>query len=163
MPTPQGSLELLNDPIAQELLNAPIPMRLAYIWTDGTPRNVPIGFHWNGSEIIVGGPPDAPKMKALTQNPKVAITIDNNTMPYHVLLIRGTASITHHEGIIPEYVAYSKRYMGEEGGTAWLQQVQMLMPMMSRIAITPEWVGIMDFEKRFPSAVERAMEALGGA
>ena len=30
---------------------------------------------------------------------------------------------------------------------------------MVRIGIHPEWVGILDFEQRFPSAVERAVAA----
>ena len=160
MTSQQGSLDLLKHPVAQELLQAPFPMRLAYTWTDGTPRVVPIAFHWNGSEIVMGGPEEAPKMKALAQNPKVAITIDSNAMPYHVLLIRGTASTSVETGIIPEYIAAMKRYMGEEGGTAWLQQMEKLAPRMGRIAVTPEWVGILDFEQRFPSKVEEAMEAL---
>jgi hypothetical protein len=29
---------------------------------------------------------------------------------------------------------------------------------MARVFIQPEWVGVLDFETRFPSAVERAME-----
>lgn len=41
----QGDLALLNDPIAQALLQSTIPARLAYSWTDGTPRVVPIWFH----------------------------------------------------------------------------------------------------------------------
>lgn len=162
MATRQGSLDLLNDPVAQEMLQAPFPMRLAYIWTDGTPRVVPIGFQWNGSELIIGSPPEAPKLKALMQNPKVSLTIDSNMMPYHVLLIRGTASMTTHDGIIPEYVAYCKRYFGEEGANAWLQQIEPLVPQMVRVAIKPEWVGILDFEMRFPSAVEKAMASAGG-
>jgi hypothetical protein len=157
MPTKQGSLDLLNDPVAQEMLHAPIPMRLAYTWTDGSPRVVPIGFHWNGSELVIGSPPDAPKLKVLAKNPKVAATIDGNTMPYHVLLSRGTASMTTHDGIIPEYVAYCKRYFGEEGAESWLKQLEPVVPQMVRIAIKPQWVGIMDFQTRFPSAVERAM------
>jgi hypothetical protein len=32
--------------------------------------------------------------------------------------------------------------------------------MMSRIYIRPDWVGIIDFETRMPSAIERAMERL---
>lgn len=163
MPTKQGGLELLNDPVAQEMLQAPFPMRLAYNWTDGTPRVVPIGFHWDGTDLVIGSPPGAPKLNALQANPKVAITIDSNQMPYHVLLIRGTAQMTTHEGIIPEYTAYCFRYMGREGGEAWLQQVSQLIKTMVRIAIRPEWVGILDFETRLPSAVERAIEAVGGA
>ena len=109
MPTKQGGLELLSDPVAQEMLQAPFPMRLAYVWTDGSPRVVPIGFHWDGSDLVIGSPPDAPKLKALKANPKVALTIDSNQMPYHVLMIRGTAHMKTHEGIIPEYRAYCIR------------------------------------------------------
>jgi hypothetical protein len=162
MATKQGSLDLLNDPVAQEMLQAPTPMRLAYVWTDGTPRVVPIGFHWDGTDIVIGSPVDAPKLKVLEKNPKVALTIDSNTMPYHVLMIRGTASMTTHEGIIPEYKAYCYRYMGQEGGDAWLQQLGPLVPSMIRIAIRPEWVGILDFDTRLPSAVESAIARMSG-
>jgi hypothetical protein len=163
MGSKQGDLELLKTPVAQEMLQAPFPMRLSYVWMDGTPRVVPIGFQWDGTDLVIGSPPDAPKLKALQANPKVALTIDSNQMPYHVLLIRGTATMTSHAGIIPEYTAYSIRYMGREGGEAWLQQVSQLMKTMVRIAIRPEWVGIIDFETRLPSAIESAIEAVGGA
>ena len=33
-----------------------------------------------------------------------------------------------------------------------------LFPQMARISLSPDWVGILDFETRFPSAVERAIE-----
>ena len=54
MTTTQGTLALLDDPVAQALLASTAPARLAYIWTDGTPRLVPIGFHWNGTQIVLG-------------------------------------------------------------------------------------------------------------
>ena len=47
MPTKQGDLKLLSSPVAQELLQSTIPARLGYIARDGTPRVVPIWFHWN--------------------------------------------------------------------------------------------------------------------
>jgi hypothetical protein len=81
MPVKQGDLELLKNPIAQQLLVSQIPARLAYIWTDGTPRVIPIWFHWNGSEFVMGTPPKAPKLKALVKNPKVAVaTYDLETV-----------------------------------------------------------------------------------
>ena len=42
---------------------------------------VPIGFHWNGEELVFGTPPDAPKMKALRDGDRVAVTIDTDEMP----------------------------------------------------------------------------------
>lgn len=51
--------------MAQELLQAPIPARLAYIWHDDTPRVVPIWFHWNGVALVLGTPLTAPMQVAL--------------------------------------------------------------------------------------------------
>jgi len=163
MATQQGSLALLNDPVAQQLLQSTLPARLAYNWSDGTPRLVPIGFHWNGKEIVLGGPPDAPKMKVLHNGDKVALTIDSDSMPYKVLMVRGAIHIDTVDGVAPEYAAMSRRVMGEEQGQIWLNQIGAMIPRMARIFITPEWVGILDFETRFPSAVERAMERAAGA
>ena len=163
MPSQQGALSLLETPVAQQLLQSKIPARFAYNWTDGTPRVVPIGFHWNGREIVLGSPPDAPKMKVLRDGAKVALTIDSDTYPYKVLLMRGTVRVDVVEGIAPEYAAMTKRVLGEEAGQAWLDQMAPISPSMARIFITPEWVGMHDFEMRFPSALERAMERAQGA
>ena len=153
MPVQQGSLELLQHPVAQELLHSTIPARIAYIAGDGTPRVVPIWFHWNGAEIVIGTPPKAPKIRSLRKNPKVAITIDDNAFPHKVLLIRGTAQLTTVKGVAPEYAAAAERYFGPEQGKAWVSQVSAMIPEMTRIAIKPEWVGVLDFQSRFPSAI----------
>ena len=157
MPTKQGNLSLLSDPIAQNLLQSTNIARLAYVWRDGTPRVIPIWFHWNGQEIVIGTPPTSPKVQVLQQNPKVALTIDGQTWPYKVLLIRGTAQVEIVNGVVPEYAASANRYFGEEQGQAWTGQVGGMFSQMARIVIQPEWVGIMDFEQRFPSAIEEAM------
>lgn len=161
MPTKQGDVGLLDDPVAQKMLQSTVPARFAYNWTDGTPRVVPIGFHWNGSEIVLGTPDDAPKVKALHDGDAVAVTIDSDTMPYKVLLIRGTIRVDVVDGIAPEYEAMSKRVMGEAGAQQWLAQLRPICPRMARVFIKPNWVGILDFEARFPSALERAMEQAG--
>ena len=153
MAVKQGNLDLLQDPVAQELLQSTIPARLAYIATDGTPRVVPIWFHWNGREFVMATPLKAPKLKALAKNPKVALTIDDNSFPHKVLLVRGTALLKSVDGIVPEYAAAAERYFGQEQGRAWMQQVRMMMPSMMKITITPEWVGVLDFQTRFPSAL----------
>jgi hypothetical protein len=149
----QGGLELLQHPASQELLHSKIPARLAYVWTDGTPRVIPIWFHWNGKEFIMATPPRAPKLKALARNPKVSLTIDDNTFPHKVLLIRGTARMEKLEGIVPEYAAAAERYFGAEQAQAWLSQLRTMATSQVRITITPEWVGLLDFQTRFPSAL----------
>ena len=152
-PVQQGDLGLLQLPTAQELLQSKIPARLAYVWTDGTPRVIPIWFHWNGREIVMATPPKAPKLKALTKNPKVSLTIDDNTFPHKVLLIRGSARLEPVDGIAPEYVAAAGRYFDPQLANAWLTQLRTLISSQVRIIVTPEWVGLLDFETRFPSAL----------
>src|SRR5437660_8714 len=110
MPVKQGDLELLQHPASQELLHSRIPARFAYIATDGTPRVVPIWFHWNGTEIVMATPPKAPKLKGLAKNPKVSLTIDDNDFPHKVLLIRGTARLQPVDGVAPEYALAADRY-----------------------------------------------------
>jgi hypothetical protein len=152
-PVHQGGLELLQHPAAQELLRSKIPARLAYVWTDGTPRVIPIWFHWNGREVIMATPPRAPKLKALAKNPKVSLTIDDNTFPHKVLLVRGTARLEPVDGIVPEYATAAERYFGTEQGEAWVKNLRTMISSMVRITITPEWVGLLDFQTRFPSAL----------
>ena len=59
--------EVLNRPISQALLARDVT-RLAYVAKDGTPRNVPIIFAWNGSEIVMCTSKNAPKLQALSVN-----------------------------------------------------------------------------------------------
>jgi hypothetical protein len=153
MPAKQGDLALLEHPASQELLQSKIPARLAYVWTDGTPRVIPIWFHWNGRDLILATPPKAPKLKALARNPKVALTIDDNVFPHKVLLIRGRARLETMDGIVPEYAAAAERYFGREQGQAWVGRLRGTISNMVRITVTPEWVGLLDFETRFPSAL----------
>jgi PPOX class probable F420-dependent enzyme len=157
MTTKQGSLALLNDPVAQELLRSTSPAHLAYIWHDGTPRVVPIWFHWNGREIVLGTPLKSPKVRALSANPRVALSIDGNTWPYRILQVRGTAEVETVAGVVPEYALAAERYFGAEQGRAWVQQVGGMFARMTRIVVRPRWAAVLDFEKRLPNAIEAAM------
>ncbi len=158
MTTKQGSVALLRSEVAQRLLQARLPARLAYQWIDGTPRVVPIGFHWNGTELVFGTPPDSPKMRALRDGVWAAASIDTEEMPCQVLQVRGRIRTDTVDGGAPEYEQTTLRMLGEEQGQAWLAMLRPITPSMSRIFLTPEWVAVLDFETRFPSALERAME-----
>ena len=95
----------------------------------------------------------------------MAITIDTYDFPWKVLLVRGAASVQVMDRIVPEYALAAHRYFGP-GADAWLEQVEATLPVskgMARLAVTPEWVGILDFQHRFPSALEKAMASSRGA
>jgi hypothetical protein len=65
---------------------------------------------------------DYPKVKALKARPEVAVTINTNTWPYHLLIIRGAATLEQMSMVVPEYALAAERYMGPEQGRAWVQQ-----------------------------------------
>jgi hypothetical protein len=81
----------------------------------------------------------------------VALTIDDNEWPHKVLLVRGRASVEMLDDVVPEYERAAARYFGPEQGGAWASTLRG--KPMARIAITPSWVGILDFQTRFPSAL----------
>ena len=152
MSTPAGDLQFLDHPVAQRLLSSAEPAQLAYSWLDGTPRTIPFWFHWDGKDIVLTSPPRAPKLAALQANTQVAVSIDEHAWPYKVLYIRGVASVEMLDDISPEYVAAAERYLGPEQGRALVEQLRG--QPSARIRVTPQWVNVIDFETRFPSALE---------
>jgi hypothetical protein len=147
-------IAVLNDPLAQELLHSPTLARLAYVGLDGYPRAIPIGYYWNGDRMIICTAAIAPKVAALRVNPKVALTVDTDTQPPHVLLVRGTAALEIVDGIPSEYLAASRKYFPPDQMPEFESHVRDLYKQMARISITPEWAKLLDFETRLPVAVE---------
>lgn len=145
-------VELMNnDPVVQNLLKAPIPARLAYVAKDGSPRVIPVSYLWNGAAFVFASPPDWPKIKALTANPKVALTIDTTDFPPNILLARGVATIEFGKGLPDEYVEASRRIVGEDRWAEWEAGVRVEKRDMALVTITPTWIKIMDFVTRFPT------------
>jgi hypothetical protein len=76
-----------------------------------------------------------------------------------VLQIRGTATVTTVDGASPEMEAAAARYMGPEGGQAWVEQAARLSPQTVRIGVQPTWVDVLDFETRLPGGIVRLLSA----
>jgi hypothetical protein len=81
----------------------------------------------------------------------VAITIDSEAAPYQVLLARGRAEIEILEGAVEEYADSALRYFGPEQGAKYRDYTKSSMRGMARITVKPEWVGLIDFQTRYPS------------
>jgi Pyridoxamine 5'-phosphate oxidase len=146
--------EILEQPISQEMLNRDLA-RLAYVAKDGTPRVVPIGFTWNGSEVVMCTPTNAPKLVSLRRNPAVALTIDTEVHPPNILLIRGEAVLDEVEGIPDEYLQASGTYkMTPEQRVEWEAGVRSLYDSMVRIVVKPTWAKLIDFDETLPTPVE---------
>jgi hypothetical protein len=159
-PLPQGDIRLLDSEIAQRLVASNIPARFAYVALDGTPRVMPTWFHWTGDELVMPTFISAPhvraparRIKALRANPTVAVTIDTEAFPPNVLLLRGRVTVAEVDGVVPEYAASARRYMGPEPAAEYLAFVGQPGTRMARIGLRPSWVGVLDFETRMPGGM----------
>jgi hypothetical protein len=83
---------------------------------------------------------------------RVALTIDTNDPPHHILSIRGTAEVTEIQGVVAEYALAAVRYLGKDRGEAYVGSLPADI-WMGRIAVRPDQVVVLDFETRFPSPV----------
>jgi hypothetical protein len=126
--------------------------------TEGTPRVVPPWFEWTGSEVVmatylagpaVGIRQPAARVAALRANPTVALTIDTETSPPQSVTIRGRAKIDTVDGLAAEYVAAAHRYLGD-AAPAMLAAMDQPGTVQARIAVRPDWVGVLDFVERLP-------------
>ncbi|WP_240810219.1 pyridoxamine 5'-phosphate oxidase [Actinomadura sp. WMMA1423] len=160
MDLPQGDVRLLETDVAQRLLQSTIPARLAYVAPDGTPRVMSTWFTWTGDELVMATylrcPPmgilrPAARVRALRERPDAAVTIDTDSQPPEVLLLRGRVSITEVDGMVPEQARSARRYLGEEGGAGYVAGAEHPETRMARIALRPTWVGVIDFRTRRPT------------
>jgi len=150
----EGSRELLNRDLA----------RLAYIAEDDAPRSIPIGFTWTGSEIVMCTAKNAAKVPALRRNPAVALTIDTEIHPPHILLIRGLAHLDVVDDIPDEFFHASGTYtMAPEQREEWEAGVRSLYDGMVRIAVVPTWAKLIDFDNTYPTAVAELLRRQGEA
>lgn len=151
---PQGDVRLLQAPAAIEMLESREPARVAYLGPDGLPRIATMQFHWTGDELVVTSIASLPKVRAIRARPAVQVTIDTFAIepgiPMRVLSIRGDASITEIEGVVPEAYLANVRYVGQEMADGWAAWISQPGTIVARIAIRPQWVSLLDYQTRFP-------------
>jgi hypothetical protein len=159
MALPQGDLALLDTETAQRLLASTIPARYAYTGADGTPRIVPSWHQWTGSELVMPTFFAAPhiarpaaRIAALRRHPDIAVTIDTEGQPPEMLLLRGPVTVTEVDGVDPDYARAAERFLGD-GAVDYLAMLDNPITRMARIALTPTWAALVDFESRLPAAL----------
>ena len=79
--------------------------------------------------------------------------MDRAGPPPEVLLLRGPIEVTQLDGLVPEYVAAHHRYYGPETAAENIANVEKMGVRMVRLALRPTWVGVIDFQTRFPAAM----------
>src|SRR5438552_9064636 len=106
----ESASRVLAAALVQELLRSSPLALLAYAGRDGYARVMPTGYVCKGGKFVVCTPDNAPKVRSLGSNPRVALTIDTQTQPPRILLVRGTASMEFIDGVPDDYLEASHRY-----------------------------------------------------
>jgi hypothetical protein len=153
--------EELSQDGARDLLQNAALLRLAYNGQDGLPRAIPVGFFWNGTDVVLCTAVTSPKVQALQTRPAVAATIDIGGTPADAksLLIRGTARVEIVDGIPEEYLAASRKTLGGTDATQFELAVSAMYEQMARISITPTWARFYDFGAgRLPDFLQKLAE-----
>lgn len=137
----------LGQPGARQLLDSATLLRLAFDGPDGHPRVIPAGFYWNGERILVFTAVTAPKVKALSARPSVAVTIDVGDTPAEArqLLVRGIATVDVVDGVPDEFVSASTKALEPEQAAEFERTVRSTYDRMARISIEPRSARYFDF------------------
>jgi PPOX class probable F420-dependent enzyme len=63
---------------------------------DGQPQTSPVGYAWDGTTFVIISRPDAPKVRNLQANPKVALhlDLDGDAEKHSILTIEGIAALS---------------------------------------------------------------------
>ncbi|MTD15907.1 pyridoxamine 5-phosphate oxidase [Nakamurella sp. YIM 132087] len=149
---------------AAELLDATSAAHLAYTVGDGSPRVVPVGYFWTGTEFVVSTADTAPKVAVLRRHPEVALAIDSGDSPgaARALSVRGTAAVEIVDGIVPEYLAAARKSMDADAAAEFETNVRGMYDRMARIAITPTWARFYDYGAgRLPGFLAELAEKSG--
>jgi hypothetical protein len=155
--------QVMELPIARQLLRDEPILHLSYTARDGGPRVIPIGYIWDGARFLMWTIPGSVKVGALQADARVAITIDVPGPPPRVLLARGRAALETVDGVPDGYLQASFRTMPREAWGDFETQVRAIYKQMTVITVAPDWARLLDFETTVPAAVEKLMREQGQA
>lgn len=90
-PQPYGPSIPMPAAELRAFLDGPWAARLACIRPDGSPHVVPVWYEWRDATFLVAAWPGSAWADFVTQNPAVALTIDEPWPPLRRILVRGQA------------------------------------------------------------------------
>jgi PPOX class probable F420-dependent enzyme len=91
--------------------------KVATVRADGRPHVAPIWFIVEGDEIVFNTGEGTVKGKNLRRDPRIMISVDDDTPPYSFATIEGTATLSDDIGeLVRTATLIGARYMGAERG-----------------------------------------------
>ena len=122
-------------------------LRLATIDADGYPRVVPIWFIRRGDDLLFTPRGPSVFLANIRRDPRVALSIDEDPLPYRKVTVRGTARVEHDLGDDDAwrdlYRQIAKRYVDDDAADAYvdntIDQPRALIAVSMKDNTTSTW------------------------
>jgi PPOX class probable F420-dependent enzyme len=90
--------------------------KLATVRDDGRPHVVPIWFILDGRDWLFMTGENTVKAGNIRRDPRVAISVDDETYPYSFVMVEGEASVLHptQDAFLEIATKIARRYVGDE-------------------------------------------------
>ena len=115
---------------------------LAWLTTvdgSGTPRSVPVWFHWDGETVLIFSEPGQLKVRNIERNPRVSLHLQAAADGGDVITLTGDARIDTATPVLADYPDYLEKYRTGIKRIG-LTPEQMLAQYSTVIRITPDRV-----------------------
>ncbi|MCI0482020.1 MAG: PPOX class F420-dependent oxidoreductase [Candidatus Dadabacteria bacterium] len=94
--------------------------KLGTVRRDGRPHVVPIWYDLDGDTLVFTTGGESLKYKNMKRDPRVSITVDDQTPPYSYVMIEGTVTFSEDtEELLHWATRIGSRYMGEDQAEAY--------------------------------------------
>jgi PPOX class probable F420-dependent enzyme len=98
----------------RKLFEGPNFVNVATISIDGTPRTTAIWVDIDGDDILLNGARSRKWISNLRNNPNIALSIFDVTMPYHQINVQGEVMEITEEGAEEHIDKLSQKYFGRD-------------------------------------------------
>jgi len=116
-----------------------VVMRIAVVRADGSPLVTPIWFIHENNAIYFTPREKSEWFNCLRRDPRVALSIDEQVMPYRKVLVEGAAELVHDVGEDDDwrelYSRIAQRYVGIEGARQYIHNTIDQPRGLYRVAI----------------------------
>lgn len=105
----------------------------------GTPRSVPVWFHWDGEAVRLFSEPGKLKVRNIERNPRVNLHLNGDAHGGDIIVLTGDARIETTTPVLADYPDYLTKYRAGIKRIG-LTPEQMLAQYSTVIRITPDRV-----------------------
>ncbi len=112
--------EMTKEEYRKFLLEGTKTGKLATVRKDGRPHVVPVWYDLDGDNLLFTTGGESVKALNMKHDPRVSITVDDQTPPYAFVMIEGTASFSEEPVELLKWATrIGGRYMGEDQAEAY--------------------------------------------